>query len=225
MYLEMDERVNNLGETIMEYAEKCLCFTRQQAYYMRPLTVETSIDYVLQRLVETRMLKYDMGNTDRFILNSQVAFDYDKVNALWVLLTHKGERILGCETGFWIAKGRMPYQISYIFNNTLYDVMTVRETNKMDLVLIEREYKQEEEDGLHDGTNTENKYPHKYIFVIDNEDVINKLPLINVPHLFAVVDGNNVENPVDFIEDGDDGFLEESESDNDLDDEESQTEG
>lgn len=202
MYIDTDERVNNLGETIMAYASSCGCFTRAQAYYMRPLTAENSIDYALKRLVERRSLYNYMGDQDKFILNPQVPYDEDKIKALWVLLVHKGDRILECDNGYWVSRGRVPFQLSYIMKGTLYDIMALREDNKINLVLIRRA---EEELAMEIEANEADKDTHKFFFLIDDESIIPKLPLIDVPHYFAIVDPQNVECPVRIIEDNGNG--------------------
>lgn len=202
MYIDTDERVNNLGETIMAYATHCWCFTRAQAYYMRPLTMESSIDYTLKKLVERRSLYTYMGDNDKFILNPQVAWDDNLVKALWVLLVHKGDRILECDTGFWVRKGRVPFLLSYIMKGTLYDVMDLRADNKINLLLIRRA---EEELAMEIEANEADRDTHKFFFLIDDESIINQLPLIDVPHYFAIVDGENTENPVRLIEDNGNG--------------------
>lgn len=193
-YSDSDERVHNIGATLMSYADECGCFTAGQAYYMRPATVETSIDHVLRKLTESRLIHQVPTANDWYTSSALEPFSEDRAKALWVMLVHKGERILNHDPGFFFIRGRAPFEISYILEDTAYDVMTLTEKNKANLILIDRAYKSGQE---------ANEGPHKYIFVIENEDIIEKLPVIEAPHLFAIVRLGDIDNPVTFIEDED----------------------
>lgn len=191
-YTESDERVHNIGATLLSYAEECGCFTRGQAYYMRPATVETSIDFVLRKLEESRLIHQVPTSNDWFTSSALEPFSEDRAKALWVMLVHKGERILNHDPGYFFIRGRAPFEISYILDDTAYDVMTLNDSNRSSLILIDRAYKSGQE---------ANEGPHKYIFVIEDESIIDRLPVIEAPHLFAIVRLNDTDNPVTLIND------------------------
>ena len=177
---------------IREYAEECRCFTKNQAYYMCPGYPAEMVERVLRKMERDHKIYSGSLENDHFTTSRFDGFDATSARCLWPVLVHKEDAVIGETANYWLVKGKGPFAYSYLLNGAAYDVMYLNDNNKAGLIIIDRMYEEERE---------ANSGEHKYIFVIDSEEYIDTLPVIEAPHLFAIIHEDNEESPVEFISD------------------------
>lgn len=168
------------GSVIMRYIKECGTFMKEQAYLMLPQKHYSTVDKVLRGLKAERCIfEKEKGY---YVANPRGKINYKMLNCLWVLLDMKGDAILkegSIDAPFWLKPATQPALLSYVKNTILYDIVPVNRGEEIILKVLEDNYKQEQE-----------KYPeskHKYIIVVPNESVLETMPELEIPHLFAIV--------------------------------------
>jgi hypothetical protein len=172
--------LTNLAPTIIEYAEKCKSFTKEQAYLMLPEKHFSTIDKVLAGLKTQRRLF--LKGERYYVANPKADPDYTMINCLWVLLDMKGESYPNT-ADFWLGDAIKPSYISYVKNGIQYDIIPVDRGSEASISFFDRQYVSE----VTDFPDTK----HKYILVVPNEDILEYLPTMKAPHLYAVVNELN----------------------------------
>lgn len=165
-----------LGTTIMEYAKACGVFTKEQAYLMWPEKHYSTIDKALRGLVVHRNVF--LQGERYYLVNPRATIDYDMIRCLWVLLDMKGDAKPNTKE-FWLSRSVRPAYISYVKNSILYDIVPVNRGEDAILRAIDTQYQEEK-------SSSDENY-HKYIIVVPNMDVLETLPIVNAPHIFAIV--------------------------------------
>lgn len=167
---------NQLAETIREYARICGCFTREQAYLMFLDKHYETIDKLLNTMCQQRIL---FKKNDRYYtLNPAIKFNYEMMNCLWVMLDLKGNSLPNTDD-FYFTRCSKPALIAFAKKNILYEIVPVDSSSSEDIIFLNRQYESESNGVLDDS--------HQYILVIPNTDVVENLPVLNAPHMFAIV--------------------------------------
>jgi len=166
------------GNVILNYAKESGVFTKEQAYLMLPTKHYSTVDKVLKGMKVERCI-FQKGER-YFVVNPASQINYQMINCLWVLLDMKGDEVLkDSESSFWLTSPSKPAFLSYVKNTVLYDIVPVNRGEEVILQTLEVSYRNELE-----------KYPeskHKYIIVVPNEDVLETMPELEIPHIFAIV--------------------------------------
>lgn len=200
----MNTRVDLLAvmaDTIKAYADLTGSFTRKQAYAMRPDQEPYVVDRALWKAMQRRIIlpaaeekNFNYPDVQHFRAHEMRPFDPDKANMLWPLLVKKGDIVYGKntknKTDIWMTHGTYPSEVTFLLDGVLYDTIPLNEANKSLLIQVDREYQRNKEAGTGD---------QYCIFMIDNEDFIDTLPLIDVPHEFCIVNPPEFENPITTI--------------------------
>lgn len=167
-----------MGNVIMSYMRASNGFVKEQAYLMLPDKHYTTVDKAIKGLVYERCI-FKKGERD-FVANPKSEIDFTMERCLWVMLDMKGDAILKEENDdFWIAPAHKPAKLSYVKNMVRYDIVPFDRGEDHVLKTLEDLHKEEIE-----------KYPesvHKYIIVVPNEKVLDTVPQLNIPHIFAIV--------------------------------------
>ena len=179
-------------ETILEYARLLGSFTWEQAYYMRPDVPRDRIDRALAALKSNDYRLIHPCGGGRFTLNAAVDFDSSMVAAAWPMLIHKGNEILDdSNSDFYIGSSPGPAKLSYCLRDVLYDVVILDGSKRNVLQFIDRDYEAGGEAACG---------ARKCIFVVPDRASAEELPMIRIPHLFAVVNEGDPDNAVTFFD-------------------------
>ena len=167
---------NQLAETIREYARICGCFTKEQAYLMFLDKHYETIDKLLNTMCQQRVL---FRKDERYYtLNPAIKFDYDMMNCLWIMLDLKGSSLPNMND-FYFTRCTKPALIAFIKNDTLYEIVPINSSSAESIIFLNRQYEAETMGGSNG--------LHEYILVVQNTDIVDDLPPLNAPHMFAIV--------------------------------------
>lgn len=166
------------GSVIMNYIKESGVFTKEQAYLMLPQKHYSTIDKVIKGL---KVERFVFQKDERYyVANPRAEVNHKMINCLWVLLDMKGDVVLKDNNStFWLTSASQPSLLSYVKNTVLYDIVPVNRGEELILKTLENAYKNELE-----------KYPeskHKYIIVVPNMSVLETMPELEIPHIFAIV--------------------------------------
>ncbi len=182
-----------IDETIQEYINTFGSCTKEQTYFMLPDDTKVEkIDKAVIRLSKQRKLRICSDNKEHYVRAGLDGYNEKVVKALWVLLVHKGNLTTNEDNDFWFTRGSKPALISYIIDNTMYEVIPVRANNAAMMMQLSTEYNNETD---------EQKEAHKFIFVIDDKSQIDELSTYNLPCFYAKVNEESDKEPVTFFTD------------------------
>lgn len=168
--------LKEIGKPIMDYAKASGSFTKEQAYLMVPQKHFSTIDKALNTMRRNRNIF--MKGDRYYVVNPKAEPDYNMIRCLWVLLDMKGDELPNSKN-FWISRASNPAYLSYVKNQILYDIVPVNKGEAATIAYIDAQYINEKENY--------SEAAHKYIIVVPREDVLETLPQMSAPHIYAVV--------------------------------------
>lgn len=178
------EYQNELGDVLREYARVCGCFTKEQAYMMLPEKHYTAIDKVLVAMLRNRSLF--LQGERYYTINPKMQIDYDRLKCLWILLKHKGNSLPGTPE-FYVTKSREPAKLAYVKNDVLYEIVPVQSDSAKDILFLDKRYEEQVSE------YAENGLVQEYILVLSSVDIVDYLPEMKAPHIYAVVNDMPIE--------------------------------
>lgn len=184
-----------LSKEILRFAQTSGSFTREQAYWMLGRYNNTVVDRTITYLLkDSKDIRKWADSDDKFVYYSNRFFEPKVVKALWIPVMHKINKADPSGLPFSVVMRKAGCAITYILGNTIYDSIVLDESNTAFVDAIDMRYDQEKAAGSAE---------HKVIYVVDNKDFVRSLPVIRIPHMYAIVDENNTEEPVTFFTDED----------------------
>lgn len=182
-----------VDDTILEYLNTFGSCTREQTYFMLPNYIKTeNIDRAVSRLSKQRKLRICSDNKDHYVRAGVEGYNESVVNALWVLLVHKGNLTTEDVNDFWFTRGSKPALISYIIDGIMYEVIPMQTNNAAMMLQLQAEYNNETD---------EQKDAHRFIFVIEDRSQIGELSTYSLPCFYAKVNKESDKEPVTFFTD------------------------